>query len=243
MVKLSTIGDWNKLFDFGTSGAGEDGGTYDVLGASWNSNSGVVEIQSYTALNASYTGNAQYSQQPFLTPAVGQWYHIAMVMLNTDPTLFTTGNWLIYVNGLNASSATGLNMPLPVYRLFSFLGAGSWSDAPDPMVLDAFRIYDYALSATTVQQLAAAYNLNEAAAPPLNSTEDAQALAAVPFPPVLSASFSVNPATLVGTPVLNYAWVANLSANAFGCRAAERRTASVVHRLRHGERALTRSEC
>jgi hypothetical protein len=64
---------WNKLFDFGTAGGGQDGGTYDIFGTSWNDNTGVLEVQAYTALNGSYTGNAQLSLLPFLTPTVNTW--------------------------------------------------------------------------------------------------------------------------------------------------------------------------
>ena len=209
VVKVNAIGNWNKLFDFASAGGGDS--ENDIFGVSWQSNSGSVEIQSYTALNVSYTGNAQLSEKVFLSPAVGVWYHIALVLTNTDPLYYAQGNWQIYVNGINTTSAVGYNMPLPVQRLYSLLGAGPWSDAPASFSLDAFRIYDYTLTASTVQQLAAAYGLNSAAPGPSGaSQEDALAAAAVPIQPVLSLSFSTNPTTVVGA--TNYAWVGNMSA-------------------------------
>ena len=222
VMKLTATETWSKVFDLASQGGGD--GAYDIFGVSWDGNAGQtgqLEIQAYNGLNSTWT-SAQpqvLSQLPFVTPTIGAWMHVAVVMTNTDPRLYSMGNWQVYVNGVPTANATGFNMPLPVYRPYAFLGASAWSDAPAPVTFDAFRIYDYTLTQAQVQRLAAVYGLsnvqtNASYSYPL-SQEDIAANAAVPIPPVFRASFPSNPASVVGVPAttLNYQWVANDGSN------------------------------
>lgn len=147
-------------------------------------------------------------------------YHVVQSLVNTDPVTYTTASWTVYINGVPVANLTQGNLPLGVYRPFSYIAASDWGDVPAAMVVDAFRIYDYALTSSQVQALAGVYQLNGTiVAPPTNgnvsynfplSAEDTATLALVPIPPVFRASFPVSPATAVGaatTAALNYQWL------------------------------------
>ena len=175
---------------------------------SWDGNAGQtgqLEVQAYNGLNSSWSSSQPQvlSQLPFVTPTIGSWMHVALVLTNTDRALYSMGNWAVYVNGVLTANATGLNMPLPVVRPFSFLGAGAWSDAPAPLTIDAFRIFDYALTQAQVQKLAAVYNLY-AVPPAFNATLGDNAVSGLlasanARAPIFSLNFTTSPAPTVGS--------------------------------------------
>ena len=219
VVKFYVTELWAKLFNFGT------GGGVDTMGVTWNGNSGALEgsleVQNYNQAATQYLpyGGSTVSQLPFLSPVLNAWYHIAVVMLNTDPVTYTNATYSVYVNGQLVASMINGTLPLAVYRPYSYIAGSDWGDAPAEMALDAFRIYDYALSVTQVQSLAGMYQLNGVVPTPTGTVsypfplmpEDVAALGAVPVPPLFSASFSTNPASAVSTPaaLLNYNWLQN----------------------------------
>ena len=83
------------------------------------------------------------------------WYHIVVVFQRErwdriDPR----GNVTVYVNGVAAANDTNAPMPLPVVRSTCYVGKSHWeADQYFDMWLDAFRLYDYALSAADVSML------------------------------------------------------------------------------------------
>ena len=217
VVKFYVTELWAKLFNFGT------GGGVDTMGITWNGNSGSLEggleVQNYNQAATPFLpfGGSTVSQLPFLNPVLNQWYHIAVVMLNTDPVTYTNATYTVYVNGMSVATLLNATLPLPIYRPYSYIAGSDWGDAPAEMALDAFRIYDYALSASQVTALATLYQLNgvqpappgQASYPFPLSAEDMAVNAAVPVAPYFAASFSTNPAAAVSTPaaLLNYNWL------------------------------------
>ena len=218
VVKLYVTEVWSKLFNFGT------GGGVDTMGFTWNGNTGqtgTLEVQNYNNIGGSppSTSPLPLSQMTFVTPTLNTWYHLTLVMLNTDPVNYASASWTFYVNGVAVANLTNGNLPLPVYRPYSYLAASDWGDVPAAMAVDAFRVYDYALSAGAVGRLAAIYGLNgtsQAPSLPSNvsynyplSAEDNAVLAVVPIAPYFRATFPVSPTTAVGTQAaqLNYQWL------------------------------------
>ena len=218
VVKLNEVLVWSKLFDLGT------GGYLDSLAFTWNGNSyGTLEVQNYVNVNKMFY--TQLKELTFLSfPYTNQWYHIALVMQVVN-LANNTANWSMYVNGVPSTQVTGGqgNYVLPVQRPVSFIGQSDWSDPSAVMTLDAFRIWDYALSPTTVKAISTAYGISPTLTPPVqpvypypSSTEDRLVLAALGSarPPVWNMSFPADPTTVVGLTAgtvtgLNYLWQAS----------------------------------
>ena len=109
---------------------------------------------------------------------------------------------------------------MPITRWYNYFAASVWGDPPASYLLDAFRIYDYALTQTQVQSLATQYGLNSNApiqtVPPVVSNlyvpqlaEDIRAAQAVPRPALFNGSFSMNLTSIIAPNggVLNYQWL------------------------------------
>jgi hypothetical protein len=146
----------------------------------------------------------------------------------------------IYVNGalenwsypltsgapMTTSPLQGANYPQPVYRPMSYIGKSNWGDPVLAAVVDAVRIYDYALSASQVSALAGLYGLttppagtglNPTSYPPAGSVAPNFAsiqtgaevsiytAAGISFAPVFNAPFTTNPASVVGGST-GYTW-------------------------------------
>ena len=156
-MKATDTRTWAKLIDLGT------GPAFDTVDFGWFSDSGDWEVESYdnvvaTGLGA---GTMSFVNNVFLDqPVIGQWFHLMLTMSLVDSTLWL-GTWSIYVDGvLTAYQAEG-NYPLPVTRVSSYIGGSDWVDQAAAAVYDAVRVYDYAVSADMVQQLAAMYLVND----------------------------------------------------------------------------------
>ena len=203
----------------------------DVLGVGFSVHSGDFDnddpdvpnrLELVVSNNASVTGvplSATFGLVEFISPVPGQWYHIALCLASGSNSLGSgLATWYIYVNGLPRALADalspnatltalqGANLPQPVTRTVQQLGG--WAE------LDAFRVYDYVLSADTVSALASAYGLlSTPPAPAVSysypaSAESSAMLAVVPTPPILDLDFSVNPAGLVpGIDYTTYSWL------------------------------------
>ena len=160
---------------------------------------------------------------------LGTWYH--MVVVNTPVGNAGAANWYIYVNGVLENWASplnngvpvttvpqqGANYPLPVVRGQSYIGKSDWADPLLAALVDAVRIYDYALSATQVSSLAALYNLNKPSpypapgtvAPGFSASAAEYSIytqAGINFAPYFNAPFATNPASLVGG-TTGYVWM------------------------------------
>ena len=135
--------------------------------------------------------------------ALGQWYHLAVVMAPTNLALYT-GTITVYLNGQQVASQTSAAYPLPTYRDQSYIGASDYQDPNAQATYDAVRVYDQALTAQQVQSMANQYGLQ--------SNENSRVLAALGAgakAPVFNAWFPVNPTSVVGVSTLNYAWYAS----------------------------------
>jgi Concanavalin A-like lectin/glucanases superfamily len=135
-------------FDFGLDGAALTGGPFQLFLENQNNVAPYIKNYGYG-----------YASTPFY-PALanGTWYHLVWVLSQPNFSNYTA-TWTAYVNGVLQTPtpyASGL-FPLPVSRPFSWLGGSDWTDSNLPLFYDVVRVYDYALSATAVQSLAAQY--------------------------------------------------------------------------------------
>ena len=214
VIKQIQVEGWNKIFNLGT------GGGIDTMGFTWDgsnsANIGRIAVQNYNSVPSWIEPNNNFLLD-FLTPNINQWYHIAAVFSNLNLTNYLA-DCTVYVNGIQTAFVAQQAYPLPVYRNFSYLAGSDWSDAPNPMLLDAFRIYDYALSVPQIQKLASNYGLNNAGGQFQNTSnhnialaqtqEDLSVLAVVPRAAVFSASFGIDPRPFIGGTAM-YNWMAN----------------------------------
>ncbi|WP_114778603.1 LamG-like jellyroll fold domain-containing protein [Botryobacter ruber] len=126
-------GAWQRIFDFGNS-------TAENMFLTPGSGAGTLR---FAIKNG---GGEQMLDAPALP--TGQWSHVAV-------TLGAFGGRL-YVNGtLVAESNTVTISPLDFKPVLNYIGRSQY---PDPLLngrIDDFRVYNYALSATEVAQLAA----------------------------------------------------------------------------------------
>ena len=212
VVKQIQVEGWNKLFNFGT------GGGIDTMGVTWDGsvaqNIGNLAVQNYNSV-PNFIEPSNNWLLDFVTPNINQWYHIAVVFNNLNLTAYLA-DCTVFVNGQKAANVSQVAYPLPIYRNFSYIGGSDWSDSPNPMLLDALRIYDYALTQAQVQTLASNYGLNSAAGQFQNSsnyniafsqtTEDMQVAAVLGRQPVFAASFGIDPRPYVGGSA-QYTWM------------------------------------
>ena len=199
---------------------GNGAGVDDVV-ISWDGNNyGRLGFQMYN--NNQQFPSYNYAFKDFLSnPVANQWYHVVAVVQAVNATL-GTGNWFMYLNGqqLNYTGGVvpgtfynwlqGALTPQSVPRQQSYLGKSDFGDPDAAVTIDAFRVWDYALTPAFVGQLAAAYNLNipavnNASVSFTDNGEYAAAAALVTRPPLFSATFPVDPATAVGPTA--YTWM------------------------------------
>jgi len=132
-VKLNSTANWARIFDFGTTTT-----SYMFLTPQNGSN---------TRLRFGITTNSAAGEQQITGPAalsVGSWNHL-VVTLNG-------GTGILYLNGV--AVATNNAMTLKPATLGStannYLGKSQWADPYLNGVLDEFRIYSVALSASEI---------------------------------------------------------------------------------------------
>ena len=83
-----------------------------------------------------------------------QWYHVVVTM-TPDPSNTAMGNITAYVNGQRArESMVNVLLPRNVGRNEAYVGRSHWvNDQYFDMYLDAFRLFDYALSPREIRDL------------------------------------------------------------------------------------------
>jgi hypothetical protein len=141
----------SKLWDFG------QGGTETIdLSATYTS-TGAPQLQFEHQNNVAPGLEASSYQADYYTPlAVNVWYHVVWVLSQPNFSNYSAA-WQVYVNGQLVLSDPFALFPLPVYRPLSYLAGADYYNANAIYMLDAFRIYDYALQPSTITQLAALY--------------------------------------------------------------------------------------
>jgi hypothetical protein len=191
-----------------------------------------LAFQMYNVVPASSNNNYHYAVRNFLQPQPGQWYHTVITVVPDTSAGLGAGNWYAWVNGVQQAWSGTVSRAAPgalltsvqgassvlnaVNRNQSYLGKSDFSDGNAQVTIDAFRVYDYALSPALISSLASAYGLlNVATGTNVSATitasnEDTQVAAALGSSnkaPIFSASFPSNPASLVGG-TTNYQWQA-----------------------------------
>lgn len=127
--------NWQRLFDFGNL-------TDEYLILSPSDGGGQLRF--------GITTNGYPNEETLLADAlpVGQWTHVAVTLSNTTATL--------YVNGTNVASSASFSIkPSDFNPVLNYIGRSQFDT--DPLFdgkIDDFRIYNYALSATDVADLA-----------------------------------------------------------------------------------------
>lgn len=165
-------------------------------------------------------------------PALGVWYHIALVLkpatLDTTSRLYGAGTWFLYVNGNQLALASALspgaaftstqaaNYPLRVARNEQYIAKSKYADPNAQFSMDAMRVYDVALTSSEISQLANIYGLNLASfalpTPALNkpipsSPENTKhRIPEIDFDPVYRLDFASNVVSLVGG-TIDYQWM------------------------------------
>ncbi|MFK3979175.1 beta-L-arabinofuranosidase domain-containing protein [Micromonospora sp. NPDC050397] len=135
-VRLDAIGNWGRLFDFGT-------GTGSYLFLSPRSGSGTARY----AITTGGSGAEQRIEAPAALP-VGAWTHVAVTQ---------TGNLgVLYVNGVEVARNSALTLRPASLGSTGQNWIGRSQYAGDPYLdaaVDSFRIYSRALTASEVANL------------------------------------------------------------------------------------------
>ena len=189
-----TLNNGAKLFGFGQGG---------VETIDWAYQGSQIQFETQNNIQPGlepWSGNGYYSTNFPSTGALntGQWYHAVAVF--SSPAFNTYASTLtVFINGVQVGTVSPYPFPLPVYRPYSFLGGGDYNNPNLPLVLDAFRIYDYALSTTQVTGLSGLYVPTCAAATVQGQTGgDFLAATLVPRPAVLNLNFTSSPSCVTG---------------------------------------------
>ena len=139
-VKLTTVGTWARIFDFGTSQT-----NYMFLTTSSNSNPSKVRFAIRTP------AVAEEAIEGIPTPAIstGTWTHFAVSISGSTGTLYVNGT-VVGTNSamtLKPSSLGSTNL--------NYIGKSQFTNPYLNGLVDEFQIYNTALSASQVAQLAA----------------------------------------------------------------------------------------
>jgi hypothetical protein len=137
-VKVNSVANWQRIFDFGT------GTTYYMMLTPENGNNGNLR---FAITTGGWPAEQQINASAPLT--TGTWNHVAVTLSGSTGTL--------YVNGVVAGTNTAMTLnpsSLGVTTL-NYIGKSQFSNPYLNGVVDDFRIYGRALSATEVVQLAA----------------------------------------------------------------------------------------
>ena len=158
-------------------------------------------------------------------------------MLSSPNFTDYTATWTTYINGAlapNLTTFTG-SFPLPVYRPLSYIGGSDYRNANLPMVMDAFRIYDYALSASTVTQVYnTLYNPATAAGASSSTGGSASLPSSSSRGPSVSSSTTVTPTLSSSSPTANPTASISTSSSSSGTASAASVSNSGSSGLSHG---------
>jgi len=144
LFKADTTEQWAKVFDCG------NGKRRNNIILGYVGETSQLRLEQYVGAN-----QEQWTLHPLDNVETNVWYHIVVVFQRErwdriDPR----GNVTVYVNGVATANDTNAPMPLPVQRTTCYIGKSHWeADQYFDLWLDAFRLYDYALSASDVAML------------------------------------------------------------------------------------------
>ena len=126
-------GSWQRVFDFGNN-------TSQYIYLTPSSNAGTLRF----GITINGSGASQLLDGP--RPRSGEWVHVAVTLKGSLGSL--------YVNGVEADTATITLNPSHVAPTRNYFGESQWPDPRFHGAIDDFRIYDRALSATEIRALA-----------------------------------------------------------------------------------------
>lgn len=131
-VKWTGGASWQRIFDFGND-------SNEYLYLTPKSDSGQMRF------GIKNGGSEQTLDAPSL--ATGAWSHVAVTLGST--------NVKIYVNGVLKSETNTISIrPLDFKPVLNYIGRGQFADPLFNGLLDAFRVYNYELSASEIAVLA-----------------------------------------------------------------------------------------
>ena len=145
VVKMNSVGRWAKLLDWG------NGANADNIIIGYEGETARLLLQVYNGLVGSTPGAVAIIDRVTLN----QWYHFVVVIVPLSAT-----GWqavaTVYVDGVQTQSVSDMQLPQYVERKSAYLGRSNWEDTGDyrfSALVDAIRVYDYAISATQAGQL------------------------------------------------------------------------------------------
>ena len=199
--KPTLQGQYSKLIDIGSTRT--NGNCNNDFYFGWTGDSQTMSTGACDSTGASNNNNNFDG-----TWIPGQWYHVVFVIaqLGNGSTLGNgQGNWTVYVNGVQSLTLTDTFYPVAVVRQNAMVGNSNWGDELWAGLLDAFNVYDAALTAAEVLTLSSA--ALGGATPTLACTATSAATAVPAAAVYYSNTFATNPITALGVAAPTYQWV------------------------------------
>jgi hypothetical protein len=133
--KSVSSGTWARIFDFG------NGATSDNVHIMQNSNN-----NNYLLMGV-YNTSKGYYMSSSVRFNQNSWNHVAW-------TLYPSGTWIVYINGVQVTSASSKPYPRSISRSINYLGKSNWaSDGYLDGAMKDFRMYSRVLSAVEISAL------------------------------------------------------------------------------------------
>ena len=142
LFKADTVERWAKVLDFG------NGPERDNILLGYEGESDTLRLEQFV--------DGQQWTMPCIDHVVlHQWYHVVVVFHRARwNRIDERGNATCYVQGVQTHNRTNVPMPLAVRRSTCFIGKSHWTaDEYFDLLLDTFRVYDYALLSHEVAAL------------------------------------------------------------------------------------------
>ena len=189
LFKADTVETWAKVMDFG------NGERKDNIILGYEGDSDTLRLEQYI-------DGVQWTMPCIEHVVLHQWYHVVVVFSRARwnrPD--ERGNATCYVNGHSTFNRSNIPMPLPVVRNTAYIGKSHWiEDQYFDLLLDTFRVFDYALLAPEV------LGLYKATHEPLPTIPDPTLDHAYHTSPVASYKFLTAPSGLQRQLGSNFQW-------------------------------------
>ena len=179
LFKADTVERWAKVLDFG------NGAERDNILLGYEGESDMLRLEQYVE-------GVQWTMPCIEHVQLHQWYHVVVVFHRARwNRIDERGNATCFVQGAQTFHRTNVPMPLAVRRNTCYIGKSHWiADEYFDLLLDTFRVYDYALLAPEVAQL------YKATHEPLPTQENPALEHTYHTAPVASYKFLTQPTTL-----------------------------------------------